>query len=72
MISARLTRTGALAALALLLCVPALAACQTGSGASSASGASGGGSNVDKYAACVAKSKGDTAKARKCAALLTG
>lgn len=42
MISARLTRTGALAALALLLCVPALAACQTGSGASSASGASGG------------------------------
>jgi hypothetical protein len=30
------------------------------------------GSNVDKYAQCVSRSNGDTAKAKKCAALLTG
>ncbi len=41
----------------------------TGTGAA---GASGGGTNVDKYANCVSKSNGDTAKAKKCAALLTG
>jgi hypothetical protein len=34
--------------------------------------AGGGSSNVDKYAECVSKSHGDTAKAKKCAALLTG
>jgi hypothetical protein len=35
-------------------------------------GTSRGGANVDKYAECVSKSHGDTAKAKKCAALLTG
>jgi hypothetical protein len=44
-----------------------------GSGTSGgASGSSSSRTNVDKYAACVAKAKADTAKARKCAALLTG
>jgi hypothetical protein len=42
------------------------------SGLLGGSGAKGGGSNVDKYAECVSKSNGDTAKAKKCAALLTG
>ena len=40
-------------------------------GSSSGSGASSG-ANVDRYAKCVEKANGDTAKARKCAALLTG
>jgi hypothetical protein len=39
---------------------------------SGASGAARAGTNVDKYAECVSKANGDTAKARKCAALLTG
>jgi hypothetical protein len=37
-----------------------------------AGGTSGGGGNVDKYAQCVSRANGDTAKAKKCAALLTG
>jgi hypothetical protein len=36
------------------------------------SAAGGGAGNVDKYARCVNKANGDSAKARKCAALLTG
>jgi hypothetical protein len=43
------------------------------SGSGSGSGSAGGGaSNVDKYAECVRKANGDSGKARKCAALLTG
>ena len=42
----------------------------TGGGSSSSKVPSG--SNVDRYASCVKKANGDLAKARKCAALLTG
>jgi hypothetical protein len=37
-----------------------------------AGSASGGATNVDKYAECVRRANGDSGKARKCAALLTG
>jgi hypothetical protein len=43
-----------------------------GTGGTGASSSGTSRTNVDKYAACVAKAKADTAKARKCAALLTG
>jgi hypothetical protein len=44
----------------------------TGGASGSGSGSGSSRTNVDKYAKCVAKAKADTAKARKCAALLTG
>ena len=44
-----------------------------GGGSSAGSGAgAASGTNVERYAECVKKASGDQAKARKCAALLTG